>query len=198
MPAQLDHARFTTPIQSDSNVTSLSQSISAMAIDPSYRHHTNHTNEHATQPPPHPRRESTSAPAGRTAGSHLGTQLLKMTPVHHSHGKLSSSAITSDEDSAMDEPSTEGSSRTSSSSLSRKPCTPQAQDGVNPPRNALGYRPDAARHHRASMPGPQRKAREERGAHMVGLKRSTTANAGGERCGTARKVRHGGGSPALA
>ena len=36
----------------------------------------------------------------------------------------------------MDEFSTEGSSRTSSSSLSRKPRTPQAQDGVTPPPEA--------------------------------------------------------------
>jgi hypothetical protein len=184
--------------------------MSAMAIDPSYRHHTNHVNEHAscpsssshqrpsqhTPPSPHPHPASTSASSGRAAGCHLGTQLLAMTPVHHSHGKLSSSAITSDEDSPMDEPSTEGSSRTSSSSLSRKPCTPQAQDGLSAAPDALGYRPSATRYHRASMPVPQRKAKE-RGAHMIGLKRSTTANPGGERCGTARNVRHGGGSPTV-
>lgn len=197
-----------THVQSDSNATNLSQSMSAMAIDPSYRHHINHTNERATcpsspshwqpsqhiPPSPHLRRASTSTSAGRTAGCHLGTQLLAMTPVHHSHYKPSGSAITSDEDSAMDEPSTEGSSRTSSSSLSRKPCAPQVQDRLSPPPDALGYRPNAARHHRASMPVPQKKAKEEWG-HM-GFKRSTTANP--ERCGTAHNVRHGGGSPAVA
>lgn len=203
MSAQLDHARFPTHVLSDSNATSLTQSMSAMAIDPSYRHHTNHTNEHEARPPssghwqpsqhsPHLRRASTSTSAARTAGCHLGTQLLAMTPFHHSHGKSSSSAITSDEDSPVEEPSTEGSSRTSSSSLSRKPPTPQAQDGMTPSFDALGYRPN--HRHRASMPVPQRKAKEERGVYMVGLNRNTIANLGG----AADNVRHGGGSRAVA
>lgn len=182
--------------------------MSAMAIDPSYQHHTNHANEHAARPassdhwqpsqysPPHPRRASTSTSPGRTAGCHLGTQLLTMTPVYHGHGKSSSSAITSDEDSPVDEPSTEGSSRTSSSSLSGKPRTPQAQDGLTPPFDALGYRPN--HRHRASMPVPQRKVKDERDARMVGLNRSTTANPGGEGCGAADNIRRGGGSRAVA
>jgi len=205
MSAQLDHARFLTHVQSDSNANSLSQSMSAMAIGPSYRHHA-YTYEYAGSPsssnpsqhmppPPHPPHTSASNSGGRTAGRHLGTQLLTMTPVHHSHGKVSSSALTSDEDSPIDEPSTEGSSHTSSSSLSRKPRTPQAQDGLIPPPDALGYRPNAAHHHRASMPVPQRKAKEERDAHIAGFKRGITANPGGEGCGTAGNVRHGGGSP---
>ena len=95
----------------------------------------------------------------------------------------------------MDELSTEGSSCTSSSSLSRKPRTPQAQDRVSPPLDALAYRPSAAHHHRASAPVPQRKAKEERDVHMEGLQRSLTANPAGEGCGTAANVRRGGGSP---
>ena len=207
MSAQLDHARCVpTHALSDSNATSLSQSMSAMAIDPSYRHHTDHTNEHEARPPssshwqpsqhtPHLRRASTTS-AGRAAGSHLGTQLLAMTPFHHSHGKSSSSAITSDEDSPVEGPSTEGSSRTSSSSLSGKPCTPRAQDALTPTFDSLGYRPN--HRHRASMPMPQRKAKEERGAYMVGLNRNTTANLGGEGRGGADNARRGGGSRAVA
>lgn len=207
MSAQLDHTKLPTHVLSDSNATSLSQSMSAMAIDPSYRHHTNHANEHEARPPssghwqpsqhtPHLRRASTSASAGRTAGSHLGTQLLSMTPFHHSQGKSSNSAITSDEDSSVEEPSTEGSSRTSSSSLSRKPRTPQAHDGLTPPFDALGYRPN--HRHRASMPIPQRKAKEVRGAYVVGFNRNTTADLRGDGCGVADNVRHGGGSRAVA
>jgi len=209
----MNHARsptHATHAQSDSNAMCLSQSMSAMAIDPSSQHDAR-ADEHVaypsssghwhppkqTPPPPHPHRPTTApTSAARAAGRHLGTQLLTMTPVHHSHGKASStSALTSDEDSAMDEPSTEGSSRTSSSSLSRKPRTPQAQDGVTLAPDALGYRPSAAHHHRASMPAPQRKAKEERDAHMEGLKRSITTHPGGEGYGTAGNVRHGGGSP---
>ena len=203
----MNHAQSSTRVtylQSDSNVVGLSQSMSTMAIDPSSQHHTR-VYDHAaypsssgnwrpsqqTAPPPPPHRHSTSS-AARAAGRHLGTQLLSMTPVHHTHGTLSTSALTSDEDSSMDELSTEGSSRTSSSSLSRQPRTPQAQDGRFPPPDALGYRPNAAHHHRASMPVPQRKAKEERGAHMEGLQRSATVNEG---YGSADRIRRGGGSP---
>ena len=181
--------------------------MSAMAIDPPYQHHTHHANEHSApassghwQPsqhtPPHPRRASTSTSTGGPAGCHLGTQLLTMTPVHHGRAKSYSSAITSDEDSPVDEPSTEGSSRTSSSSLSRKPRSPQAQDGLTPPFDALGYRPN--HRHRASMPVPQRRVKEERDARTVGLNRRTTANPGGEGCSAADNVRHGGRNRAVA
>lgn len=208
MSTQMNHSRSSrspthvTYVQPDSNATGLSRSMSAMAIDSSSRHHTRaehpaypSSSGHRPTPPPHPHRHSTSSSAARAAGRHLGTQLLSMTPVHHSHGEFSSSALTSDEESPTDDLSTEGSSRTSSSSLSRKPRTPQAQDGMIPPPDALGYRPNAAHHHRASMPGPQRKAKEERDAHMEGLQRCATANPGGSGCGTADRVRHGGGSP---
>jgi hypothetical protein len=219
-PTQMNYALSPAHAQSDSNAMGLSQSISAMAIDPSSRHHTRaygyaayaassghrHPSQHASPPPPpssppHPYRASTSASAAPQApGRHLGTRLLTMTPVHHSHGKLSGSgsgsALTSDEDAPTDEPSTEGSSCTSSSSFIRNLRTPHPQaqaqaqaqacaqaqahahGGGHPPSDALGYRPSAVHYHRASMPAPQRKAKEER-----------------DGCGTADSVRQGGGSP---
>lgn len=125
----MHHPGSPTYVQPDSNAVGLSQSMSAMAIDPPSRRHTR-AYEHAACPsspghwhppqhppsPPHPRRACTSPSAARAAGRHLGTQLLTMTPVNHDHSKTSGSALTSDEDSpTTDEPSTEGSSRTSSS-----------------------------------------------------------------------------------
>src|SRR5258706_1865594 len=98
MSAQLDHARFPTHVLSDSNATTLSQSMSAMAIDPSYRHHTNPANEHVARPassghwqpsqhtPPHPRRASPSISTRRAPGRHLGTQLLTITPARPGPG----------------------------------------------------------------------------------------------------------------
>lgn len=206
--AQMNHARSPTP---DSSSVPISQSMSVMAIDPASRPHTRayaqaaypsssgqwHPSQPQPQhtpppPPPHPHRASThtsglaSASAARAAGRHLGTQLLTLTPVHRTaHGKISGSALTAlthddDDDAPTDEASAGGSSRTSSS--------PHAPD-------VLGCRPNAAHHHRASMPAPQRKETEVWDAHMDGLKTSITANPGGDEYGTADSVRHGGGSP---